>query len=133
MERINVDELDFTDDYCYEYLGKPFTGIAYEVSPQGRTVCEMEFKDGMQHGLTKQWYSAGQLKVEASYRFNGLHGPRREWYDNRQLKKEEEYENGICLRRRIYDMIGRTTEEYQIQPGGLQREILNVSRRAAPD
>lgn len=63
--RVDENETNDINDVTY-YKGKPFSGIAFGSFESG-TNFETEFKDGLKHGLGKEFYNNGQLKCELKY------------------------------------------------------------------
>ena len=63
--RVDENETNDIDDITY-YKGKPFSGIAFGSFDNG-TKFETEFKEGLKHGLGKEFYNNGQLKSELKY------------------------------------------------------------------
>jgi len=63
--RVDENETNDINDVTY-YKGKPFSGIAFGSFDSG-TNFETEFKDGLKHGLGKEFYNNGQLKCELKY------------------------------------------------------------------
>lgn len=57
--RVPDDALDFGPDQIMHYGRVPFTGVAFEDNRTGRT--EMQYRNGLQHGLTKAWWPSGNL------------------------------------------------------------------------
>lgn len=87
MKRIHVDQLDFTDDCAYMLDDELFTGIADDSNPENGRRCEMEMRNGLQRGLSREWDSNGLLRVTAEYKNDVLHGIRHEWDDAGVLRE----------------------------------------------
>src|SRR4029453_3133016 len=83
------------DDLQYEgifyYAGKPYTGRAVELFPDGTLSCELNFKDGKEHGSVRTWYRAGHLRVEECYEMCIKHGIQREWDESGNLVSEKKF------------------------------------------
>ena len=80
---------------------KPRNGIARTRHGNGILASEHRFKDGLLHGLCREWNESGNLLGE----FKMVHGTgvQREWHDNGQLKIEVSTVNGeFCGRNRIW-------------------------------
>ena len=57
---------ELTDDYnsiIVYHNNKLYSGIGFEVYPNGNLKYESNFKDGRYHGLQKGWHENGQLKM----------------------------------------------------------------------
>ena len=130
MIRVNTDLIEFTDDYVYLLDGQPFTGIGYEANDDGEIISEMEFQDGMQHGVTKGYHLAGQVKREAHYKYNTLDGFVRDWDDAGLLEREEEYEMGVCIRRKTRDSSGYLQISYELSESDPLFNTLQLIRAA---
>lgn len=130
MKRVNINDIEFTNDYLYLFHGVPYTGIGFELDSDGRLISEVEFQNGMQHGITKMYYPLGRLQREAHYRYNTLHGFVREWTIDGVLELEEEYELGICLRRKVRSDAGELQICYEIDEVSPQYELLQMLRKA---
>jgi hypothetical protein len=112
--RIEYDDLDLIEgDYGYEYVvdGKPFTGIAYILNPNGQLYSETEFVDGYPKA-DRGWYPSGQLEKEKLYRT--IYGSTHEWFENGRIRQEITREHGIVTSQRIWDEMGNLVHEYNI-------------------
>lgn len=47
-------ELDVNDENIYLWQGKPFTGVAYEQTPNGKIESEFEFVNGLREGISRE-------------------------------------------------------------------------------
>ena len=98
--------------------GKPFTGMLYELSPEGDTLSLSGFDEGREHGrwktfyrrakpkavrqyehgkkigVVKSWYENGQPMSEASFKNDEYDGLMREWAENGQPLREANYNMG---------------------------------------
>ena len=110
-ERVDMDELTFTDDYIYTYNDIPFTGVGYELGEDGRLISEVTYENGSDVGLAREWDENGQLIRE---RIAGRPGEKttwKEWHPNGILKEEGESFNGRCVFVRQWDENGRLMRE----------------------
>ena len=71
-----------------------YTGVGFDVYPDGQLKEEGAFKDGSKDGLWKVWYENGQLKEEGAWKDGRHYGLFRNWYENGQLKWEDNYKDG---------------------------------------
>lgn len=119
MLRINLNNLD--EDYTEGGTvllvldGKPFTGIAYEMSSQDTLWSEQCYEEGILSGLSRDWYLNGQLRSQTDYRWNRVHGHDREWFENGQLKSDAIVELGIAIRKQEWDEEGNLIKDYHIK------------------
>lgn len=130
MTRVNTDEIEFTNDYTYQWKGRPFSGIGFELGDDGRVISEIEFNNGMQNGTARSYYSTGGVRREAQYENNTLHGFVRDWNEDGVLQSEEEYERGVCVRRKARDLGGELSLCYELSENDPQFEILVLLRNA---
>src|SRR5688572_21093087 len=78
----------------------PREGVARVRYANGTLASEHRFKDGLLHGLCREWDEKGNLLGE--YRMVHGTGVQREWHDNGQLKIEVSTVSGeFCGRNRI--------------------------------
>jgi hypothetical protein len=132
---VRDSELDFDSDLVSTLDGKPFTGVAYEESPVlGRS--EISYREGMQHGLARDWYPSGVLKGESVFFQGVLHGMTREFDEDGRLMTEVRYEYGIRILSRRFGLDGRIVEEEELDPNdeaARQLDRLRSSHRWEPD
>jgi|SaaInlV_120m_DNA_3_1039746.scaffolds.fasta_scaffold26527_2 antitoxin component YwqK of YwqJK toxin-antitoxin module len=60
-DKVLIDVLIDKGDEFFYYEDKPFTGVAFDVYPNGQLHSEFNFKNGKADGLAKYWYENGQL------------------------------------------------------------------------
>ena len=112
--RVPAENLVYDDLYYLD--GKPFTGVAYIMDDSGDWVQgEIEFKDGSESGVKREWWETGKLAYEGTLRGGRVHGKKRRWHYNGQLAEEGEYEYGIPVRERSWDEEGQLLEDYQLR------------------
>lgn len=118
MQRVNFDELelDMGDGNLYLWQGHPFTGIAYELRPDGALWSEIKYVNGRRHGIARDWYPSGQLSSETTYFSGGCFGPDREWDENGRLRSETMREFNYPLRERKWDENGHLISETVLGP-----------------
>ena len=132
MMRVNVNELD--DEYTPAgslvmlWEGEPFTGVAFELSPQGTLWSEQTYVEGTLDGISRDWYPNGQLRSHTEYKWNRIHGREQGWYENGQLKCNVIYELGTVIRKREWDERGNITKDYQIEDDAWAAEHLKSQR-----
>ncbi len=130
--RINHDDLDYTDELIFEWQEKPFTGIAYELEDD-TLQSEISYIDGVQQGITREWYLSGQLKIECLYKNGSLHGYYREWFKNDQMKTDRLYELAVLVRKKDWDVNGVLLEDFEIDEQHQQYSLLEKLRHAYKD
>lgn len=130
--RVKFDELDLTEDgLILTYCGKPFTGVAFEEEDSGVLVSETEFLNGQKNGIFREWSSNGRLIKQASFALDSLHGNLCEWDEDGGLRVVAEYEIGIRVRERRLGPHGVVVDEFVLQAGSLQHEVLKKLRESA--
>ncbi len=130
MARVNADEIEFGDDYVYRLHGEPFSGIGFEVDQTGRLISEIEFKDGMKSGNSREWSDEGNLVFEHGYLNNTRHGLQREWSESGTLISEEQFEHGICIQRTIWSEDGTVCGKFELDENDPQFKLLESIRSA---
>ena len=119
-----MDRLDFMDDQTCCLDGVPFTGVAVESFRGGKIRSEISFVDGMQSGVSRDWYETGVKKSEVEYCENNLHGRSLEWFPDGALKVEAAYERGVELSFTEWSEAGQKVVERIIEPGSVQYQLL---------
>jgi antitoxin component YwqK of YwqJK toxin-antitoxin module len=130
--RVNIDDLDMDWDYQQAtWQDQPFTGIAYEIHPNGMLVAESDYERGFKRA-SRQWYAPGQLRYERRFGSYGPEGVGREWYPNGQLKSETVSEHGIPLSSKSWDEHGNLTQSYELRESEPAFAELQERRRLHP-
>ena len=129
MTRVNHTELDFADDLLCLWHGEPFTGVACEYASNMALVSEVTYVDGMQTGMTREWYPSGQLKMECEYLNGSKHGILREWFESGHLEAEASYEFSILTRKRTWDREGHLVGGFEISSKDPQYSLLLTLRQ----
>ncbi len=113
--RVDFDDLDVAwGGSQYLYDGKPFTGVTYEMHPDGDLVGEHEYRDGFSYGPSREWYGPGELRYEKFFGEQGLDGMAREWHPDGRPKSEALYESGIRLWEKQWDEQGNLTRDWRL-------------------
>lgn len=86
-------------------------GIHQHYFPNGKLKTEIEYVDGLPHGIVKLYYSNGQLKRELHFEHGRRHGTDRSWYENGQLFIDTEYDNNRAIRSRGWLSDGTLVKE----------------------
>ena len=90
-----VEKLEYRDGIAYAVgESEGFSGAWVNVGPNGKNkISELNYKDGLQDGLTTKWFSNGAKGEEANYKNGKLHGTATEWNINGS-KSKTNYING---------------------------------------
>ncbi len=121
MDRVPYEQLDDhpdATDLCTLH-GEPFTGVAYDVWPDGRLSAEWSFRNGEKWGPLREWHRNGRLAA-ASYLVAGVaHGAYRGWFDDGRKQFVELVQFGVTVRAKDWDREGRVTRDYALasEPG----------------
>ena len=114
MTRVQNDSLVFEEGSML-LNGEPFTGIGEVRDASGGLIGEYEYRDGLNWGKSRAWYTPG-VRFQEGLHFMGTgHGKHREWYRNGQLKEEIVYELGYVVGRKRWSEDGKLVEDYQLQ------------------
>jgi hypothetical protein len=82
----------------YMLEGKTFSGVAHDTHKKnGKPRSRWEIKNGVPHGVVKEWHESGQLIVETHYHRGLRHGMNRYWRPTGELMKEQVYEHGKSM------------------------------------
>ena len=130
--RVLFDNLDFDVNQFAFWEGKPFTGIAYDLMPDGHVWSELEYVDGREEGIGRTWYPSRQVKHDITYRHGGRHGPEREWFENGKLKSETIFEHTINVKKRVWDEQGNLIRDFQLDEEDPNYAILELYREDDP-
>ena len=80
------------------FNGAPFTGVSPDIDKKtGKVRVRWELKEGVPHGVVKEWAPNGQMIVETHYHEGKRHGLNRYWTPEGQLTKEQVYEHGTSV------------------------------------
>jgi hypothetical protein len=119
VTRLGASRLDFDEDLVFYHQGVPFNGISFDDTP-GVARSEIEYKNGLQDGWSRDWYSSGLLKEESLHRKGLKDGPLNEYGEDRRLRFEAVYEFGVLVWSKNYAADGSVAEEYQIDESSPQ-------------
>ena len=99
-----VEGLQVTNESLVSYWSKnstlvsaDYTGVVkrcISVGEDEKVQLLMNFKNGKQNGLQKQWYENAQLWEEENYKDGVLDGLHRKWHRNGKLAEEGNYKDG---------------------------------------
>jgi antitoxin component YwqK of YwqJK toxin-antitoxin module len=91
-----VENLEYRDGIAYA-VGENggFSGTWVNTGPNGKNkISELNYKDGLQDGLTTKWFPNGAKGEEANYKNGKLHGTATEWNINGAIESKTNYING---------------------------------------
>ncbi|MBC7812551.1 MAG: hypothetical protein H7175_15460 [Burkholderiales bacterium] len=113
MERVNYDALEMDRDGIFLWKGKPFTGVAFEMYPNGQISAEDEMLEGIVNGFVREWYPSGERKLERFDKLSERHSWSREWFRNGILKRETTSADGFRIKETIWNEEGQIVSTYE--------------------
>lgn len=134
MLRLHESEVELGEDERFYYRELPFTGVVYDIADDGQVLFETELRSGRKHGVSRTWTPQGSLIREQNFEDGLQHGLQRHWHPNGPLLlREEEFELGVCVRSREWDVHGRLMRDYSVSISPHKRELLARVRAALRD
>ena len=79
----------------YWYKDGSLNGLTKRWYSNGQLEQEVRYKDGKENGLMREWYSNGQLYIECSYKDGEYNGSFRRWDEYGTLRKTANYKDGV--------------------------------------
>lgn len=114
--RVEYDDVETEDDLRVTYQGEPFTGEVVERSPQGQVIALTTYFNGMEDGLSAEWYPGGERKAEGSVSYGTAVGVHEEWHRNGNTAARIEFDNqGKLLSCHRWAEDGTPVESYVAQ------------------
>lgn len=103
--RILIDELinkGTQENPIMFYNGKLFSGIGYNIFPNGTLETEQTFEDGKLNGISTEFFVSNEIKKQINYRNNKIvDGTYKVFYENGSLKLEttiiNNKQNGLVI------------------------------------
>ncbi|MFC7395550.1 toxin-antitoxin system YwqK family antitoxin [Scopulibacillus cellulosilyticus] len=86
--------------------GEPFTGLTYELYDNGELIYFCFYKDGLAHGLKREFYKSGNIKCEKPMKYGLINGKSFSWYENGNIESMIEYELSIPICQKKWDENG---------------------------
>lgn len=99
-EKLTLIRLDGGGLPVYNYKGKPFTGFIIEYFPNkmGVIESEIEYTNGYQEGVEREFYENGNMKYEFHTKNNMLDGVTKRWDEDGNLISEKIWEKGKLIK-----------------------------------
>lgn len=134
MLRVERRKVSFQTEHVgpngnWMHKGRPFTGVAYSLAPNGTVRSEQEFRNGLRWGPCRERYRSGQRYAESHFCRDVLHGRARQWHENGQLAEDGWYEYGIALWEKKWAEDGTLLEEYTLTEADANHALLQSFRR----
>ena len=114
LNSINYDSLDFEADNTAVIDSGPFTGIAWEIEPNGN-LANVVYYQGLQWGPARTWDPSGVLIEEEWWNRNSRSGSSKSWNDRGQLIREATF-HGILVSEKIWNSEGNLLSEFSLGP-----------------
>jgi antitoxin component YwqK of YwqJK toxin-antitoxin module len=130
VNRINIIDVEFNDDYSYSYRGKAFSGVACEYDDNSKLIAELTFENGIQEGVSRWFFSSGQKRSEKCYHFNTLHGEGREWFEDGNLRERTLHEFGVLIEKDTWDADSNSISTFRIAETDQAYATLQKLRKA---
>ena len=108
---ISWGDLERTGDDRYFYRGQLFTGLATRKYDNGKTLAEVQFKDGLMHGKYFRWHKDGWKQMEMRFVAGVAEGEWVQWQADGLVEKVEVWRAGTSVETRYGDHITKVVEE----------------------
>jgi antitoxin component YwqK of YwqJK toxin-antitoxin module len=83
------DDIEYSQDLIALFNGMPVTGTVVAFDSHGRKESSDEYRRGIRHGVSREYYPNGNVSEEHHYRMGVHEGPIIEYYENGRMKSEE--------------------------------------------
>ena len=91
---------------------------------------EFEVKDGVKHGLDKEFVASGQITSVINYEEGQEEGIGKYFYESGKLKEEIYFEMGSMIWSNTYDEDGNLTDRYDINKDSFEYKSLQYYKEA---
>lgn len=98
--RVNRNDTEMTPGLIVTHEGRPFTGELVDTDESGRVVGLTGYRDGIEDGPQREWFSDGRLQLEGQCDYGSAVGEWREWHANGKLAEHTVFDRWGDLRRR---------------------------------
>jgi antitoxin component YwqK of YwqJK toxin-antitoxin module len=106
MLEVNYDEIDWKEDVYY-HNGKPFTGRTIQLHADGTIRTEWEIKNGLMHGIAREYDEAGNQLVETEFHKGKRHGNNYYWDAAGTMIKHQIYEHGTSVSEETFGSLAK--------------------------
>jgi len=107
-----------------------FSGIVYELYPNGNLAYYMTVLEGAKHGDSVEFYRSGNLKEFTPMRYGTLTGKSISWHDNGNLRSEKVGKYGGVLSFKEWDEDGKLIKEVT-EPTETHRKLMEMNEKNA--
>ena len=79
--------------------GELFTGVLKELAEDGGLLAEINFKDGVRHGLAREWHDSGEMALQGKWDNGVPIGIISEWLEDGLIRRNTTYQGGQIIKR----------------------------------
>lgn len=127
--RVTEEQLDFGQGDQLLYQNEPFSGICYEVYPNGQLKEERSYEGGLPKGLCREWHDNGRLSREWIAQHGFAPNQSIEWHCDGQLKSVMRRELGVELEYSEWDVSGKRMIHRELQEDSHMYSVLVALRK----
>ncbi|NBD09942.1 toxin-antitoxin system YwqK family antitoxin [Corallococcus silvisoli] len=128
MQRVQFDDLMVGDDQLMFWGDRPFSGVAFELFPNGRLAIETGYAEGLMEGGSRTWSELGVVVEEVQHWGGVRHGPSRSWDEEGRLRVEAVYEYGILVAEQRWSESGEKEGGWRMGPDDKLFRMLELNR-----
>jgi len=110
---VDAGSLQWKNDVYYSE-GKTFTGSFQRLHANGKIRALVDLKNGLYHGVAREYYEDGTQATEVHFAKGVRHGPNTYWREDGSLLKEQIFKRGKLISETGYKEDGSS---YQREPG----------------
>jgi len=94
---VPYSELGYESDGTYSLRGRAFNGVATESHKNGKVSKHYEFKDGVFHGKTEEFYEDGTPMTLTHWDKGQRHGENTYWESDGSVQKKQVYDHDVVI------------------------------------
>jgi antitoxin component YwqK of YwqJK toxin-antitoxin module len=121
------------DTGLYVFEGLPFTGASERRFASGRLASHIEFRQGVKHGTSVDYFPGGLMSTRAECVGGMRHGRVCLWFNTGRPEAEELYEFGSVRARRAWDASGKLVEDTTSSARGPRFRAMKACFAGAPE
>lgn len=111
--RVHHNEVDYGPELIFTRNGELFTGFAFDEEPGGPY--EIEYRNGLQHGVSRWWYPDRTIAVVEHFYENVRHGPSCAYDEQGALRRTTLLKYGVVIEEWERGPTGQMTSSGPIQ------------------
>jgi antitoxin component YwqK of YwqJK toxin-antitoxin module len=101
----------------------PFSGIVFDLYPDGKLMWEAEIKDGRQNGIEKHYFRNGNVEQINEMKDNTICGISKEYHECGNLCSESIVIRNVFIKSIFYDKVGNIIRRENTPYGKMQEAI----------